>query len=101
MTTIEVLFVANDAVVELRDLVEETTGDPVSGATVEAVVKDSGGDTKATVSMSEVAAGHYRGLLQHNTPLVAGGRYTVTITVDGGVGRHAQWTVPARAQTRG
>lgn len=100
MTTIETLFVGNDTLLELRDLTEETTGELVTGAAVEAVLKDASGDTTATVPMSEIEPGLYRGLIQHNTPLVPGGRYSVAVSVDGGPGRHALWTVPTVAKTR-
>ena len=97
---IEVIYLANDTLLELRDLRAETTGALMEGATVTAVLKDAAGTTVATISLLEVEAGLYRGTLPYSTALTLNARYTATITADAGAGRRGTWTVPVLVKAR-
>ena len=97
---IEIVYKDNDTLIEVRDLIAETTGERITGATVGAVIRDSDGDTVTTVSLPEIEAGFYRGILPDDTALTANGRYTAVITADGGPGRKATWSIPLLVKDR-
>lgn len=90
-----VLYVSSDQFLELQELIDGATGDPVTTATVEAVLKGSGGSPVSGVpnplTMSHVASGTYRGLVPDTAVLSVGDRVTAEITADDGANRRGYW----------
>lgn len=106
MSNINILYVGNDNILELDSLKNDLTGADLNAATVSVTLKDSAGANVAgsswPLAMTYVAAsnGTYRATLGYAIALVAGGRYTATITADAGAGLHASWAVECVARTR-
>lgn len=102
------LYVGSDNLIRVVNLKDLSGGDdapdsPVTTATISAQIKDSSGaDIGPAISLSFVAGtnGDYEGIADDTLSLVANSGYTIEVTVDDGLGRHAFWTAQARAVTR-
>lgn len=106
----EVLFVANDNVIEVASLTNGLTDALVSGATVTVTLKDAAGASVSglatgvtwplTLNAASGATGTYRTTLPHGLSLTAGSTYTAEVTASGGAGLRAFWALPVRATAR-
>ena len=106
----EVLFVANDNVIEVASLTNGLTDALVGGATVTVTLKDAAGASVSglatgyswPLSLSAVsgATGTYRTTLPYGLALTASSNYTAEVTASGGPGLRAFWALPVRAMTR-
>ena len=106
MSTIHVLLISNDHILELDSLKNELTGLDLNGATVTVTLVDAagaqvGGEVwpKAMTYVAETD-GVYRCTLPYTLALSASGRYTARITANAGNGLRAQWDMECVARTR-
>lgn len=105
-TAAEILFSGNDMVVEVRELANEVTGEPINDATVSCTLKDASGATVAGQSWPTTLAyvaesdGVYRSSLAYTISLSANARYSLHIDIDGGAGLRGHWEVPCLCRTR-
>lgn len=106
MSTIHVLHVGNDHVLEVAGLRNELTGAALNSATVTVTLVDSAaaevtGDTwPKTMSYVSGSDGVYRATLVYGLGLTAGARYTARITADAGNGLRAYWEMECVARPR-
>ena len=98
----EIVYLANDNLLELKGLKNQATAGLITGATVSVKVIDVDGSTFATVTLTDVsgAAGDYRGTLASTEALVADRRYIAEVTVAAGADGNAQWREPLIARER-
>jgi hypothetical protein len=106
MSTITVLYIANDNILEVCHLREDLSGDFLNSATVSVTLFDEDGvettgDTWPKV-MPYVAAskGVYRTLLPASLVLQPNARYMAEIDVDAGSGLLGKWSVDCVARVR-
>jgi len=101
-----VFYVANDHVLELRNLRDNVSGVFINNATVVVTIKDSAGANVTgetwPKSMPYVAAsnGIYRATLDATLGIASGSSYTARITVTTPLGADAYWEFPVRGDTR-
>ena len=107
LTTVgEILLADNDMIFEVRGLANEVTGSYLNAATVTCTLKDSGGAAVSgqswPLTMSYVASsnGIYRATLPYTLDLVANGRYTLELDVNGGAGLRGKWEIPCLCRVR-
>lgn len=102
----EIVYVANDNVLELTGLKNAVADDYIDDATVTVTLVDSAGNEVAgetwPLIMGYVAAsdGDYRVTLPYGLDLSAGRSYTAQITADGGLGLRGYWALPVHAKRR-
>lgn len=104
----DVVYRANDNVIELSAVTNGQTDALIGGATVSVTLTDSTGATVTAtgvswpVTMSAVsgATGTYRGVLPYTLSLTADAVYYAEINCDAGTDLYASWSVPIRAKTR-
>jgi hypothetical protein len=107
MSTITVLYIDNDNILEVCHVREELTGDFLNSATVQVTLFNSdGAETTGDTwpkPMPYVAnsKGVYRVLLPASLDLQPNGRYAAEIVVDAGSGLLGKWTVDCVARVRG
>lgn len=96
-----VLYISNDNVVEIDELIDSTTETTITSATVTFALKDSAGTTvtSGTGSLSHVAAGKFRGEIASSVTLTNKARYTLEITASTS-DRDGFWRVPVVALYR-
>lgn len=106
MTTINVLYVGNDNILELQHLRDELTGDWLTTATVQVTLFNAsgvevGGDTwPKPMDFVADSKGVFRVTLPHTLDLLPNERYTAEVTVDGGAGKQAMWPLECVARPR-
>lgn len=106
MSTITVLYVDNDNILEVCHLREELTGDFLNTATVQVTLFDAdGAETTGDTwpkPMPYVAnsKGVYRTVLPAALDLQPNSRYAAEINVDAGVSLLAKWVVNCVARVR-
>ena len=102
----EIIFVANNNLIELRGLRDETSGDFLNSATVTVTVKNAAGNAISgdtwpkTMTYVTDSDGVYRANVSYAADLAADATYTASITADAGAGKRAQWEMPLLAKTR-
>ena len=99
----DVIYIANDNVLQLSSLTNGMTAALLGGATVTTTLLTAtgAGVTGATgLTMSAVAGatGNYRVTLPYTLSLATGSTYTARIGVTAGA-LHARWDLPVRATT--
>ncbi len=106
MSTIHVLHIANDHLLELQELIDTLTGIPLSTAAVTVTVVDAQGlPVLGEVWPKPMAAvagspGTYRATLVNTLVLAKDKRYTARITADAGAGLKARWDMDCVARVR-
>jgi hypothetical protein len=106
MSNITTLYVGNDNELEVAGLKNDQTGADLNAATVtvrlttEAGADVSGDTWPKTLAYVDGSRGLYRTTLPYGLDLVAGGRYTAHVSVDGGPGLRAEWEIECVARTR-
>jgi len=104
-TAAEILYVGNDQLVELRNLVNEATGEPINSATVTCTLTEAGGGSVTGVTWPVTLAyvadsdGVYRGTLPYNLSLAAGTKYLLRLDVNAS-GARGRWDVPCVCRLR-
>lgn len=107
MSTIHVLHVGNDEILELQGLRNELTAGYLNAATVTVTLVDADGaqvtgDTwPKTLTYVTGSNGIYRCTLVYGLGLTAGGRYTAQLTANAGSGLRARWDMECQARERG
>ena len=102
----ELLFQANDNILELEGLKNDATGAFINGATVTVTLVDSDdtnvvGQTWPTTLLYVAASdGIYRATLQDVLTLVPDAKYTAKVTADGGAGLLGFFELPVVARIR-
>lgn len=107
MSNVSVIYTSNDTLLEVANLVNGLTGEPLNSADVKVTLLDANGievdgDTwpKSLLYLTG-SRGVYRVTLSHSLPLLAGARYTASVVADGGPGLLATWSVECVARERG
>lgn len=106
MSNVNVIYTANDTVVEISGLKNEVTGAFLNSAVVTATLVDAAGNQVAgetwpkTLSYVTGSDGIYRATLPYTMTLAAGGRYEAQISVNGGSGLRASFALPVVARGR-
>jgi hypothetical protein len=106
MTTITLLYIGNDNILEVCHVRQELTGDFLNSATVSVTLFDEDG-TEVTgdtwpkpMPYVDSSKGVYRALLPASLDLLPNGRYVAEINVDAGAGLLGQWSVNCVARVR-
>jgi hypothetical protein len=105
MTTLNILYLGNDMILELDALKNAVTDAFINNATVSVTLTDSAGEdvTGETwpLTMSYVAAsdGKYRAVLQDTLPLIKNKRYKATVNAVGS-GLKGNWEIDVIAKVR-
>jgi hypothetical protein len=97
MSTTNIWYVDSTMILELRNLTDGITGDPVTTATVTATLLDSTGAQVSgitwPISLVHVAEGTYRGAAPYQVQVTDKGKYTARIFATiAGVQR--RWDIP-------
>lgn len=104
MDTPQIYYYRNDTLLELT-ITDEVTEAAIENATVEATVKTAAGVEVAgqswPLSLSHVADGLYRGVLDAELDVAVGDNITVEVEIDGGSGRNNFFAVPVKVRQRG
>lgn len=106
MSNVNVLYTANDTVIEVKGLKNEVSGAFLNAAAVTATLVDSAaaqvaGETwPKTLDYVAGSDGIYRATLPYTLSLAAGGRYEAQISVNAGSGLRANFTLPCVARSR-
>jgi hypothetical protein len=106
MSTIHVLYLGNDTVLQLDALQNDVSGEYLDHAEVLVTLTDDQGNEISGAawpkSMVHVAGtrGMYRVTLPYSLDLVTGRRYTALLAVDAGPGLHAEWELECVARSR-
>lgn len=106
MSTIQILYVGNDTILEIDRLKNELTGAYLNSATVTVTLRDEAGAEVAgdtwpkTMAYLAGSNGVYRATLPHTLALTASQRVTAAISVDAGAGLVAAWDVECVARVR-
>jgi hypothetical protein len=107
VSKMEIIFLANDNLLQLNGLKDVATGDYMDSATVTVTLKDSNGSevvgqTWPTTLIFVVGSttGQYRCTLNDELVLTTGDAYTAEITADGGPGLRGHWHLAVEARTR-
>lgn len=103
----DVIYIANDNVLQLSSLTNGMTSALVGSATVSASLLDSTGTAitatgitwPLTMSAVAGATGNYRVTLPYTLTLTTGSTYTARIGVTAGT-LHGRWDLPVRATAR-
>lgn len=105
----DVVYVANDNIVELSGVGNALTSALLGSATVAVTLQTATGaavpglatGSSWPLTMSPSATtGTYRTTLPYGLSLTAGTTYYANITASGGSSLHGEWLVPVRATTR-
>jgi len=106
MSTIHVLLISNDHILELDSLKNELTGLDLNGATVTVTLVDAegaqvGGEVwPKTMAYVAETDGVYRCTLPYTLALTPAARYVARITANAGNGLRAHWELECVARTR-
>lgn len=106
MSTIHILYLGNNSIVDVTGLRNENTGAYVADAVVSVTLLDQtgrpviGSDWPLTLAYLAGSNGVYRATLPHTLDLVEGGRYLARIVADSGAGLQAQWDMPCVGRLR-
>lgn len=106
MSNLTLLYIGNDMVLEVDSLREDLAGAVLNDATVSVVLTDSAGVQAAgsswpqTLAYVDASDGLYRTLLPYTLTLVAGRRYTATVSALSSDGIRATWVVDCVAAAR-
>lgn len=106
MSTINILYIGNDNLLEIAGLKNELTGLDLNGATVTVTLLDAdgaevGGEVwPKALDYVTGSDGIYRCTLPYTLSLTAGRRYTTQITADAGNGLRALWELECVARAR-
>lgn len=100
----DVIYIDNSNVVELRSLTNSITSAVDTGATVSVTIVDSTGTAISgetwPVSMSHASSGTYRATLSSSLSLTANRAYRGVVTATGSGGEVGKWNCPIRALVR-
>lgn len=96
------LFVANDNLIQLLGLLDQSTKNYINNATVTAKIKTLSNATTATISLGYVAGsnGNYQGTLPASTTLTADAGYNMVVNAQTPGGSVAEWNIPTIAILR-
>lgn len=107
MSNVSVIYTGNDTVLEVANLINGLTGEPLNGADVSVTLLDADdaeveGETwpRSLIYVAD-SRGVYRYTLPYTLSLVLGGRYTATVVADAGPGLRARWSMECVARARG
>lgn len=106
MSNVHILYIDNDNVFQVEDVQDEVGGDYLTNAAVAVTVSDAQGNAVGgagwPLSLVYVPAsrGVYRATLPYTMDLQLNQRYSMLVTVDGGPGLHAEWTLDCIARAR-
>jgi hypothetical protein len=106
MSNVHILYVGNTNKLELDDLTNEVTGEPINDATVTLTLKDTTGSPVSgetwPLPMPYVAgsAGLYRCYLASTLPLVGEAKYIAEVTANAGAALVGKWLLDVVAKTR-
>lgn len=106
MSTIHILYIGNNSIVDVTGLRNENTGETVATATVSMTLLDQAGapvgGSNWPIPLVYVAesSGVYRATLPYTLALVEGGRYVARVVADAGDGLRAQWDMPCVGRVR-
>lgn len=98
------LWIDNDNLIVIQDLTDESTGELITGATVDITIKGPAGEAFGDpgdwpVGMAEQAPGHYSGTIRYDVPLQPG-PYQAKIDVVTSTGGVGSWTKRVTARIR-
>ncbi len=99
----QVIFIANDNLIQVIGLKDSTTGAFQNSATVTANIFDKDDALiDGPIAMAYLAAsnGNYQGTIEDTVAFVKNVLYTAKIDVDAGGGLKAHWELPLRARIR-
>jgi len=102
------LWVDNDMLLTLqgKGRLEDASDNPITGATVEATLYESGGQTEVSgvvwpITLSAGSKdGEYSGTLPASAEVTAGSHYTLEITAEAPGGARAKWWQTVQAEHR-
>jgi hypothetical protein len=106
MSTIHILYLGNNSIVDVTGLKNETSGEYVTDANISVALYDAAGlpvaGTDWPLAMPYLADsnGVYRATLPFTLALVEGARYVARIVADAGEGLRAQWDMPCVGRLR-
>lgn len=106
MSTIQILYIGNNSVLDLTSLRNEASNMPVLDAVVSVTLLNqqgaqvAGSDWPMQMALVAESTGTYRATLPHTLALVEGTRYVARIVADAGEGLRAQWDMPCVARAR-
>jgi hypothetical protein len=106
MSTIHILYIGNNSIVDVTGLKNENSGAVVTDARVSVALFDGAGLPVAgaqwPLEMAYLADsnGVYRATLPYTLDLSEGGRYIARVVADAGDGLHAQWDMPCVGRLR-
>lgn len=106
MSNVNILYTGNDTVLEVKGLKNEVDGTFLNAASVAATLVDAEGDEVAgetwpkALSYVSGSDGIYRATLPYTLSLVAGGRYVAQVSINGGSGLRASFSLPCVARGR-
>ena len=107
MSTIHVLLISNDHILELDSLKNELTGLDLNAASVAVTLVDAAGAEVGgevwpkAMGYAPDSDGVYRCTLPYTLALSASARYTARITANAGNGLRAYWELECVARARG
>jgi hypothetical protein len=106
MSTIHILYIGNNSIVDVTGLRDENSGSFVSDARVSVALYDGSGlpvpGTDWPLAMDYLADsnGVYRATLPFTLALSEGARYVARVIADAGDGLRAQWDMPCVGRLR-
>lgn len=106
MSTIHILYLGNNSIIDLTGLRNEYSGDYLADATVTLTLFDltgqpvAGSDWPLDMAYVGNSNGIYRATLPYTLALGEGARYVARIVADGGNGLRAEWDLPCVGRTR-
>jgi hypothetical protein len=106
MSTIHILYIGNNNIVDVTGLRDENSGAFVSDAHVSVALFDGAGlpvgGAQWPLDMPYLpdSNGVYRVTLPYTLELAEGGRYVARVVADAGDGLHAQWDMPCVGRAR-
>lgn len=106
MSTIQILYIGNNSVLDLANLRNEVSGQYLDAVDVSVTLYDQdaaevgGSDWPLPLDLVAGAHGLYRVTLPYTLALNEGARYTARVVADAGLGLRAQWDVACVARLR-
>jgi hypothetical protein len=106
MSTIHILYLGNNSIVDVTGLRNENTGEYVNNADMTMTLLDKtgtavgGANWPVTFLYLADSNGVYRATLPHTLALVEGERYVAQVVANSGLGLRAQWDLPCVGRLR-
>ena len=95
-------YVGDTILISVDGVVDHIAGSPITNATVSATLKDSGGTTIGSDTLTHIGDGSYRGAI--TATMTVGATYTLEVTVSatmtGGRTLNHKWKISDTAQER-